>query len=58
MEEAAEEGEKGPNHKSTGEAESGPFTLILIQEGQPSWNYGLPESTVGVGNVDVRRPTS
>ena len=35
MEEAAEEGEKGPIHiqETTGEAESGPFNLILIQEG-------------------------
>ena len=35
MEEAAEEGEKGPIHiqESTGEAEDGPFNLILIQEG-------------------------
>ena len=51
-------GGRPKSEESTGEAESGPFDLILIQEGQPSWSYGLPESTAGVGHVDVRRPTS
>lgn len=43
------EGEKGPIHiqESTGEAEDGPFNLILIQEGTALLSYGLPKSTVG-----------
>lgn len=43
--------------KSLGEAEDGPFNLILIQEGTALPGVMVcPKAQWGVGNVDVRRP--